>query len=53
MDAPLVEEENSGVSNNKDKVESEDENDDVDKAICCKEGCKHESRHEGKPSSNF
>ena len=45
----LVEEQNSGVSNNKDKVKSGDESDDEDKAICCKEGCKHKVEHERKP----
>ena len=44
---------NSGVSNDEDKVECEDESDDEDNAICCKEGCKHEGGHEGKPSSDF
>ena len=49
----LVEDENSDVSNNKDQVESKDESDDEDKAIWCKEGRKHEGRHEREPSSNF
>ena len=49
----LVEDENSDVSNNKDQVESKDESDDEDKAICCKEGRKHEGGYEREPSSNF
>ena len=46
----LFEDKNSGVS---DKVESGDESHSEDKAICCKEGCKHEGGHEWKLSSNF
>ena len=45
----LVEDENCDVSNNKNLVESKDE----DKAIWCKEGRKHEGGHEGKPFSDL
>ena len=48
-----MEDENSDVSNNKNQVESKDESDDEDKAICCKEGRKHEGGYEREPSSNF
>ena len=34
-------------------MESEDESDDEDRAICCKEGCKHKDGPGGKPSGNF